>query len=474
MQTPAYIKLSELVQQVEEVIKQAFGSSQYWIVAEISGHKFYPNNDRHYFEFIEKSEASEDPVARVRGVSWAAGSQHIKAFEEMTGQRFGNGIEVLARVKVDFHKQYGFQLTLVDIDASFTLGKLAMQRQETLLKLITEYPAIVQKSGDKYISRNSRLPLPSVIQQIAIIGSPNSEGYADFMHTLSSNRFGYTFTTEVYQSSVQGAEAENELINKMIAIHQSGKKYDCVVIIRGGGSKSDFLVFDKFKLALAVAKFPVPVITGIGHHNDVSIVDLMAHTETKTPTKAAEFIVSHNRNFEEKIIFLQRSVIIRSQQLLGHLQREVQTTHRQLLQAVTAHLHTERNTLSEIQQLITGQAKTTLYVKNTALLSLFSQIASTPRIVTAGRRQELETVASGIKVFTQKYLTNKKGYLGHYDSVIRLLSPDNILKRGFAIISHKGKIIKDANDIEKGDEISITLEKNILTANVIKKEENGN
>ncbi|HEX8515170.1 MAG TPA: exodeoxyribonuclease VII large subunit [Bacteroidia bacterium] len=302
-----HIKLSDLTKKVEEAIKNTFGSEFYWIVAEISTHKFYPNNDRHYFEFIEKVEGEMDPVAKVKGVSWQSGSQCIKLFEKDTGQVFTNGVQVLVKVKVEYQSAFGLQLVLLDIDSSFTLGNLEKQRRETLERLVKENPDSIKKIGEEYFTKNKAIKLNAVIQNIAIIGSPNSEGYTDFTHTITNNQFHYKFAIDIYQSSVQGMEAEKELVNKLVFVFQNSTKYDCVVIIRGGGAKTDFLVFDTYNLARAVARFPIPIITGLGHHKDVSVVDLMVHTSTKTPTKAAEFIISHNRAFEDSIQFFKRT-----------------------------------------------------------------------------------------------------------------------------------------------------------------------
>ena len=258
-----HIKLSELTKKIADIINQSFGTASHWIVAEISSHKFYENQDRHYFEFIEKVEGANDPIAKVRGVSWFGGSQNIKVFEKETGQKFTNGVQVLVNVKVEFHQAYGFSLVLIDIDQSFILGNLEKQRRNTLLRLVAENPDSIQKVGEEYVTKNKKVKLPVVIQKIAIIGSPNSEGYTDFTHTVNNNQFNYKFSIDIYQSSVQGAASEKELINKLIAIFNSGIKYDCAVIIRGGGSKTDFIVFDSYGLSRAIARFPIPVIAGI-------------------------------------------------------------------------------------------------------------------------------------------------------------------------------------------------------------------
>lgn len=464
-----HIKLSDLTRRVEEVIKNSFGSDFYWIVAEISSHKFYPNQDRHYFEFVEKAEGSNEPVAKVRGVSWFAGSQCIKVFEKDTGQVFSNGLQVLVKVKIEFHTAFGFSLVLHDIDQSFTLGNLEKQRRETLERLIRENPDSIQKVGDEYVTKNKNIRLNTVIQNIAIIGSPNSEGYTDFTHTINNNQFGYKFVIDIFQSSVQGGEAEKELVNKLVSIFQSGKKYDCVVIIRGGGAKTDFLVFDSYNLSRAVARFPIPIITGIGHHKDVSVVDLMVNTSTKTPTKAAEFIISHNRSFEDALLVLQKNLVIKSQQLLSNSMQRINETNIIIINKSRTLISHYKDGLNNFNQVVINKTKTILYSRQTNLVALLNQLLSRPKIITAHRQAELTNLIGNLQVFSNKYLINKKGYLGHCESVIKLMSPKNILRKGFAIVSQKGKILKDATAILPGGDLIVTMEEYEISTKVLSK-----
>jgi exodeoxyribonuclease VII large subunit len=464
-----YIKLSELTRRVEDAIKLTFGSEFYWIVAEISSHKFYPDQERHYFEFIEKAEGSNDPVARVRGVAWRIGSQTIKEFERIAGQKFSNGIQILGKVKIEFHQSYGLSLVLHDIDLSFTLGNIERQRRETLQRLVMDNPESIQKIGDEYITSNKKLKLSTVIQNIAIIGSPNSEGYIDFTHTIANNLFKYKFTVDIYQSSVQGVQAEKELISKLISIYESGKRYDCAVIIRGGGAKSDFLVFDTYGLARAIARFPIPVITGLGHHKDISIVDLMVNASTKTPTKAAEFIISHNRQFEDAVVNLQTTVIIKSQQLLGTSVQKVNSANISIVNKSRTFLAHYKDLLNNHNQVVINRTKTILYSNKTALVSLLNQLISKPKIIAANRYSDTNNILENLKSFTKKYIINQRGYIGHYVTVIKLMSPQNILRKGFAIVLHKGAILKDAAIISLGSEITVSMEKYDINTKVISK-----
>ena len=486
-----HIKLSELTQKIEAVIKNSFGNDFYWIIAEISSHKFYPNQDRHYFKFIEKTESSSEPIAKVDAVSWQDGSLNIKVFEQRTGQKFTNGILVLVKVKVEFHSAFGFKLILRDIDHNFTIGVLEQQRRETLSKLVLENPSFITKVGEEFVTNNKKLKFNAVIQRIALIGSPNSEGYTDFIHTIRNNQFGYKFGVDTYYSSVQGAESEKEMVNSLISIFNSGIKYDCVVFIRGGGAKTDFLVFDSYSLSRTVAKFPIPVITGIGHHMDVSIVDLMSHTSTKTPTKAAEFIVSHNQQFEEKIILLQKAVIIKSQGLMGKLlqsigainltiinksrlilglRKDALTSNQQIvINKTKTLLFNHGNRLTSYNQIVINKTKTIIYNNSTKLVALLNNLLSKPKSITSNKSNDLSNLISNLKIFSSKYLVNQRGYLGHYESVIRLMSPKSILKRGFAIVSKKGKVVRNADGISVGESISITLAETIIESKVLSK-----
>lgn len=451
------ITLTELSHHIQGAINRYFGAETYWVIAEISSHKFYPNNDRHYFDFIEKAEGSNEPQARIRGISWFQGSQSIKLFEQETGQTFGNGMQVLCRVKVEYHPAHGLSLIVQEIDVTYTLGNLEKQRRETLERLVRDNPEFIQKIGDEYITTNKKAELPQVIQNIAVIGSPNSEGYVDFVHTIENNKFGYTFQLYNYQTSVQGIGAETEIITTLIEIHQSERKYDCVVIIRGGGAKTDFLVFDTYRLSRAVAKFPVPIITGIGHHKDVSIVDMMVHTTTKTPTKAAEFIVSNNHTFEESIIHLQKQIVIKTQQLISYNKSEIHAYQTELGSLTRSLLTQHKEELNYFRHLAVTQSKSIIYNYKNNLMTSFGRMLTQPVIHLHARATELDTVLATIKNHTTHFLVLKKGYVGHYHSMIQMMHPSNILKKGFAIIKQNDAIISNAVNADKDLPLTVMM-----------------
>jgi exodeoxyribonuclease VII large subunit len=470
-----YIKLSELTLKIENLFRDSF-NEHYWVVAEISGHKFYANSDRHYFDLVEKIESSNVEAAKIKGKSWSEGSQSILFFEKSTGQKFQNGLQVLIKVKVEYHSIYGLSVTLMEIDPSFTLGNLEKQRRDTLARLLRDNEGIIEFDGEEYITANKKLNMNSVLQNIALVASHNSEGYIDFIHTIEQNKFGYCFHIDNYFSSVQGGDAEKELVKTLVAIYNSGKKYDAVVIIRGGGAKTDFLVFDTYNLSRAVAKFPVPVITGIGHHKDVSIVDMMAHTSTKTPTKAAEFIISHNHSFEEHVSEIQKSLIIRSQQILHGAQQRINALNNSIINNSRNLIQEERASLTDYNQDLINTTRTILFRNQNSITALSHMVISKPGLITGKKLNDLSNLVGNIRGYSQKYLSLQSGYLAHHSAMIKMMRPENILKKGFALVSVNGKIVKDATSIQKGDEISVQLSDAELKTKVIsksKKDEQG-
>lgn len=469
MQTEATaITLSELSNKIQGAISQYFGQETYWIIAEISGHKFYPNNDRHYFDFVEKVEGEQEPRARIRGISWFQGSQSIKNFEQHTSQQFTNGLQVLCRVKVEYHSAHGLSLIVQEVDINYTLGNLEKQRRLTLERLVRENPDAIVLSGDEYITTNKKAIFPPVIQDIAVIGSPNSEGHTDFVHTIKQNQFHYAFRLHDYQTSVQGSGAESEIITTLIEIHQSGKKYDCIVIIRGGGAKTDFLVFDSYRLARAVARFPIPIITGIGHHKDVSIVDMMTHTSTKTPTKAAEFIIAHNRNFEEQITDLQKKIVIRTQQRLAENLQELQDIKTDITTNTRNTITIYKDELHYFRNGIVNQSRSLIFRNKNELTSAFSQMHSRPLLHTKGRMAEIETVMASIKSNSLKMLQLNSGYLNHHISVVKMMQPENLLKKGFALIQQNNKIVSGIKQISADAPLTIMMQDGTIETTIKK------
>jgi exodeoxyribonuclease VII large subunit len=441
------IRLSELSSKVNAVIKNAFQTVSFWVIADVTNHTHKQNSNYHYFELVEKNTVTNTIVAKFSAKAWGNGSKELEAFERITGQRFGENIQVLVNVIVEFHATYGLQLQLMHIDTNFTLGVIEKQRQDTLEKLVRENPSFIEKKGEEYITRNSMLPLNPVIQTIAVISSRSSAGLQDFKHTLETNHFGYTFKVDEYYTGVQGEANAAALKDQLVKVFLSNIPYDAVVITRGGGAQTDFLIFDQYPVGQAIAKFPIPVITGIGHQKNTTIADMMAHTQTKTPTKSAEFIIAHNRAFEEGILHFQKTILIRSQQLFS----------------------TNFQAIAQVNSLIVNKSRTILIDHKSRIDQLTSQLLIKPRILVANKTKDIQNIVSNLKTFKAQYLKNQQGYLEHFISLIKLVSPENTLKRGFALVKVNDKIVSTADGIGEGTEISVLLSGDELNATVNKK-----
>lgn len=460
-----YIKLSDLNSQINNVIEEAFASKTFWVLAEVTNHTFRSQKNYHNFDLVEKDQNSPNLIAKISASAWGDGSYQIQLFEQITGQKFTNNINVLVQISVRFHKVYGLSVNIIGIDSNYTLGALEQKRQETLLALVNNN-SFIQKVGDKYLTTNKKIPLPRVVQHIAVLSSKTSAGFEDFKHTLNENQYKYRFQIDEYFTVVQGENNAKQVFNKLIDIYKTEIKYDAIVIIRGGGAQTDFLLFDNYDIGRVIAKFPIPIITGIGHQKNETIADLMAHTQTKTPTKAAEFILSHNKTFEEDILLIQKNILIKTQQLFSINFQNLSSLNGSIVNNSKKIITTHKDSLTNINQITINTTKSILYnLKNNLLLSS-SEILSKPKITISNKSNDLQNIISNIKSYKSIYFRNHTGYVGHFVTLFKMMSPENILKKGFAIVKINNQISSNADNIQIGSDIDIILNETIIKTTV--------
>lgn len=466
MDNSAHLTLSQLNGIIQSKLNEAFFMQQFWVVADITEHSFKEKTGYHYFEFVEKDVNTNLIVAKIKGAAWGNTSQKIKDFEKSTGQRFTNNIHVLVKVSINFHKVYGLSLDLIEIDPSFTLGVIETKRQETLLRLVTNYPAIIRKVGDEYKTYNSSLELPLVISKIAVVSSQTSAGNEDFKHTLITNPYGFHFEIDDYFTVVQNEINAMLFLERLLDVFRSGKKYDAVIINRGGGSQTDFLIFDNFKIGLAVAKFPIPIITGIGHQKNQTITDLMAHTSTKTPTKAAELIITHNKVFEDRLLSFQQSIIINSQSFLAKQNSVFNKLNSEIVNNSRTELERGNNNLRILKQQFTTSSSRIITDVKLELNSKRFAISNLPAMLINREIKEVSRfLPKLIFSFNSKVSTEKRA-LKSVVALINIISPENILRKGFAIVKSKGEITSDPKKFSPGSEIEIILRSQNIKATV--------
>lgn len=396
------LSLHELNACVRDALQEAM-PERYWVRAEVSEARVHPSGHC-YLELIEKEETTGRTVAKARATIWATTFRLLRPwFEQSTGQALAAGIKILILASPTFHELYGYSLTIHDIDPAYTLGDAARRRA-----------AILQQLRDEGVAdMNKELAWPALPQRFAVISSPSAAGYGDFMNQIQNNPYGYKVYTVLFAASMQGEQTESSIIEALDRIACHEELFDGVVIIRGGGATSDLNSFDSYPLAVNIAQFPLPVITGIGHERDDTVIDLVANTRVKTPTAAAEWIIARLHEADLRVAGLSLAL---SDEVRNRLQREKQT-----LQRTTAALPrlVERRILNE-------RHRSELWLE---------QIRHALRARLDAERNRLET----------------------FGTTVSLVSPQSLLQRGYSLTLHRGRVVKSIGDLAPGETIETLL-----------------
>ena len=400
--------LLELNRLVREAIEDAL-PIEYWVEAELS--ECRESRGHCYMELIQKDEQTATPIAKASAKCWANKWLTIRPyFERTTGQQLHAGMKVLLQVYPQFHEAYGFSWIVTDIDPTYTLGDMARKRQEIIQKLKAEGVFDLQKE----------LQLPVFCQHIAVISSQTAAGYGDFCKQLADNPYGFKFKTQLFPAIMQGEGVEQSIISALEQIYDM--PFDCVVIIRGGGATSDMSGFDTLALAENVANFPIPIITGIGHERDESVLDMVSHIRVKTPTAAAALLIDHLKGVLETIEGAQSVISHYAQQKLSAINYQL-------------------STISE------------------AIPRLFS-------IVKARQEAKIDALYTRLPMLIERRLTSESHRLQLIDEKLKALDPTLLLARGYSITLYNGKAVKDASQLSPGTEIETRLAKGTVHSTV--------
>ncbi len=415
--------LYELTNQVSQTISKNFNST-YWIHAEICDVRVNASSGHCYLEFIDKHPDTGKLIAKARGSIWANTFRLLKPyFEQETGRAFASGLKVLVNVSVEFHELYGFNLTVIDIDPSYTLGDMIRRRQEIIHRLKEEGVFVL----------NKELPLPELIQRLAIITSPTAAGFEDFMNHLLHNPKGYPFYIKLFPALMQGESTEKSIIAALDRIYKHMELFDTVVIIRGGGSTSDLNSFDSYLLAANCAQFPLPILTGIGHERDDTIVDLVAHTRLKTPTAVAAFLLERMDYTAGELTSLQQKLVRETNNIL--------LTQHNLLQLLTTRF--PERIQKRIEQ---GRSK---------LNRIGVKLPSTTASLMTKQDKCIEQIKEHIYTAVTLRKNHEERFLQLTMQYISMSSPEYVLKRGYSMTLKDGRIIKFTSEVEKGDRLLI-------------------
>ena len=369
--------LSELCQNIEEVLAEEFAST-YWVRAEVASLSV---RGHCYMELVEKA-STKNIAAKVRATCWQQIFGILSPyFEAETGQKLSVGMQVLLEVEVSFHAVYGLSLNIVGIDPTFTLGDMARQRQETIQRL----------KDDGVMDMQSSLEIPSLPRRIAVISSADAAGYGDFCHQLENNSGGFQFRTQLFAAIMQGEQSAKSIIQSLQQIADEIDKWDIVVIVRGGGASTDLRNFDDYELASHCAQFPLPIIAGIGHTRDISIVDMVVHSSVKTPTAAAEWLINAMQQQADRIAEL----YTRLQRAIQHTINQQHIRIEQLQQALQftskKHLYQLRSQLEMWQKMIELHSPERIYRMGYSLTTVDGKVVKSIHDVKAGQQLQTHT-----------------------------------------------------------------------------------
>ena len=382
-------------------------------------------------ELIEKDELNNTPIARSSAKCWKSTWNVVRPyFERETGQRLHAGMKVLLKVYAQFHEAFGFSWIVTDIDPTYTLGDMARRRQEIIAHL----------KAEGVFDLNRELYMPLFPQRIAVISSATAAGYGDFCNQLADNPYGFYFSTQLFEATMQGEATEQSIIQALNRIYLSVNSFDVVVIIRGGGATSDLSCFDSLPLAENVANFPLPVITGIGHDRDESIIDMVAHTNVKTPTAAAALLISYLKDVLDAIN-----------------QAEATITRR-----VRSQLEMEKLRLNRITSILPRLFPTIKARQETRLDALYNRISSHVGQTLLTCNARLITLEQKLPLVAVQRISTEKHRLAIMEEKSKLLDPTLLLSRGYSITLKDGKAIRDPKSLTSGDEIVTRLEKGTI------------
>ncbi len=458
-QTASILRLSELARLISEVFRQTLGGERFWVTAEIIGLKV--NRGHCYLQLAEKDEITTTPKAEFRGIIWASAFEKLHArFIRETGSPLKELQQVLICVEVTYHERYGMSLQVHDLDPSYTLGQMELERRKIIERLRAE--------GVFDLNRNLSLSL--VPQRIAVIAAADSRGYEDFMTALQKNAYGIDIGFKLFHSLMQGDLAAADICAKLAEIRKLLPKlqFDAVVIVRGGGSVSSMECFNRYELAAAIAAMPIPVVCGIGHTADKSISDQVAHTSVITPTDAAVFIINTCAAYAGQVESLLSEIVEIATAMHSDEVAAMDQYASQIRSASSELLLTENHSLQQstwnmratVSALVTGEQQALVRMSHRASMSGNKQVQE--------EQFALRLHETTVKNQLALHLHKSEAALDALAARVAALDPQAVLRRGYSMTLKDGKPVTSENEVANGDTITTIIAEGQFTSIVQK------
>lgn len=454
-EAPRAMTLSQFTTAIGNAVRMTPALQGAWVVAELSDVRV--NGGHCYMELIEKN-ASGQTVAKLRATIWAQRFQYIRQkFISATGREVMTGMKVMLYGAATHHSLYGLSFSVGDIDPSYTLGDMERLRREILERLHRE----------GVIGLNRALQMPEAPQRIAVISAEGAAGYGDFINQLAGNAEGFVFYPFLFPAVMQGDRTSGSVRYALELIEQTIDLWDCVAIVRGGGATTDLNGFDDYELARAVATFPLPVVVGIGHERDRTVLDEIAHTRMKTPTAVAAFFTDTLRSSYNKVRTSVDAIMRYSADRLQGEQRRVANIEVMLPAIADSRLKAARAELERDMTRIPMLVSSRLSTASGRLEMLGKMVEVQSMAQTSRASQRLDDIRTRLDLASANVVKRENARIENLESLIEVLSPDNTLKRGYSITRINGRAVTDASLLKKGDEIVTRLYSGEIKSEVI-------
>ena len=451
--------LQQVVRSIKKTLEDRY-TQNYWVKAEMHKLNKYPSG--HAFpELVQKDD--NKIVAQITGTIWKQQLERINTkFIEVVKEPLREGTTLLLLVKINYSETFGLGLQILDIDPSFSLGELQKQREETLRKLAKE----------GLLNLNQKLHFPLLPKRVAIISADSSKGLSDFLQVLQENEKSYFIFTHLFNAYLQGDVAVQSIISALKKIKRVKDHFDIVIIVRGGGAEVGMTCYNNYDLCKAIAEFPLPVLTGIGHSTNLNVAEMVSFRNEITPTKLAEFLLQTFREFEQETKRLNREMIAHSLQLIDKTKQDFNGQVRVFKHASLRFTDSLKNELN--QQIIELKNTTRYFLKNEndAVLSLKNDYRIVTKEIITAERNTLSLISKPIKGSLLHFFERKESDLEQLEKTINILNPSNVLQRGYSLTLLNGKILSAKNKPKKGDLIESKTNSLTLFSRVEKTSEN--
>lgn len=451
--------LLQVVRSIKKTLEDRY-TQNYWVKAEMHKLNKYPSG--HAFpELVQKDD--NKIVAQITGTIWKQQLERINTkFIGVVKEPLREGTTLLLLVKINYSETFGLGLQILDIDPSFSLGELQKQREETLRKLAKE----------GLLNLNQKLHFPLLPKRVAIISADSSKGLSDFMQVLQENEKSYFIFTHLFNAYLQGDVAVQSIISALKKIKRVKDHFDIVIIVRGGGAEVGMTCYNNYDLCKAIAEFPLPVLTGIGHSTNLNVAEMVSFRNEITPTKLAEFLLQTFREFEQETKRLNREMIAHSLQLIDKTKQDFNGQVRVFKHASLRFTDSLKNELN--QQIIELKNTTRYFLKNEndAVLSLKNDYRIVTKEIITAERNTLSLISKPIKGSLLHFFERKESDLEQLEKTVNILNPSNVLQRGYSLTLLNGKILSAKNKPKKGDLIESKTNSLTLFSRVEKSSEN--